>query len=332
MESLGQKFQKARMARDLTLDEAARMTKIRPNKLAEIEAEDFSNFPSLAYAKGFVLIYGKFLKVDVSPYLEGFESSGHMTVDGYSYLQDNRAPKPRRTEVVRREPSGSKGSLLPLVIGIVVLVAGFTLLKLMMDIRRIKPSSSDRDAQALAQASVSPTVSDISSGVVAPRALPADNTPAPSANASVSPKPVAQPVAEPSGTPAIAPTAIAAAPTPIATPQATVAAMPELADAEPEIRRAEPVRPEDLQNARSAMVTASPGINQFDIRPLRKTYIRVVVDNDAGGSFERWIDASAGPVQLRGQRIAVKVLDPRDLEIRKNGRLVSGRDADITMQ
>ncbi len=67
MESLGQKFQKARMARDLTLDEAARMTKIRPNKLAEIEAEDFSNFPSLAYAKGFVLIYGKFLKVDVSP-------------------------------------------------------------------------------------------------------------------------------------------------------------------------------------------------------------------------------------------------------------------------
>ena len=332
MESLGEKFQKARMARNLTLDEAARMTKIRPNKLAEIEAEDFSNFPSLAYAKGFVQIYGKFLNVDVSPYLEGFESSVQVTVDGYSYLQDNPAPKPRRTEVVRRESSGSKSALLPLVIGIVVLVAGFTLLKLMMDIRRIKPGSSDRDAQALAQASAAPTVSDISSGVVAPRALPADNTPAPSAGASVSPEPVAQPVAEPSGTPAIGPSALAAAPTPIATPQATVAATAELADAEPEIRRAEPVRPEDLQNARSAMATASPGINQFDIRPLRKTYIKVVVDNEAGGSFERWIDASAGPFQVRGQRITVKVLDPRDLEIRKNGRLVSGRDSDITMQ
>ena len=320
------------MARNLTLDEAARMTKIRPNRLAEIEAEDFSNVPSLAYAKGFVQIYGKFLNIDVSPYLKGFESSGHVTVDGYSYLQDNPAPKPRRTEVVRREPSGSKGSLLPLVIGIVVLVAGFTLLKLMMDIRRIKPTSSDRDAQALAQASAAPTGSAISSGVVAPRALPADHTPAPSARASVSPEPVAQPAAEPSGTPAIAPSAIAAVPTPIVTPQATVAAMPEFADGVPEIRRAEPVRPEDLQNARSAIATASPGINQFDIRPLRKTYIRVVVDNEAGGSFERWIDASAGPVQLRGQRITVKVLDPRDLEIRKNGRLVSGRDADITMQ
>lgn len=80
------------------------------------------------------------------------------------------------------------------------------------------------------------------------------------------------------------------------------------------------------------MATPSAEVNQFVIWPLRKTYIKVVVDDEAGGSFERWIDASAGPVQVRGQRITVKVLDPRDLEIRKNGRLVSGRDADITMQ
>ncbi|HEX8678778.1 MAG TPA: helix-turn-helix transcriptional regulator, partial [Chthoniobacterales bacterium] len=67
MEGLGEKFQKARLARNLTLEEAARMTKIRPAKLAELEAEDFSHFPSLAYAKGFLLIYGKFLNVDVTP-------------------------------------------------------------------------------------------------------------------------------------------------------------------------------------------------------------------------------------------------------------------------
>jgi len=102
MEGLGEKFQKARLARNLTIEEAARMTKIRPAKLAEIEAEDFSHFPSLAYAKGFLLIYGKFLNVDVAPYLEAFETSERMTVDGYSYLQDNPAPRPRRTP---RRPS-----------------------------------------------------------------------------------------------------------------------------------------------------------------------------------------------------------------------------------
>ncbi|MFN2475052.1 MAG: helix-turn-helix domain-containing protein [Chthoniobacterales bacterium] len=241
MEGLGEKFQKARTARNLTLDEAARMTKIRPNKLAEIEAEDFSHFPSLAYAKGFVLIYGKFLNVDVSPYLEAFETAEHMTVDGYSYLQDNPAPKPRRTEVVRREPrGGGKSSLLPLVIGIVVLIAGFTLLKLMMDIRRIEPSA--RDAQALAQgsATATPAVNAASNNVVAPRALPADATPAPTAVAVATPEPIATPLATPP--------VIATAPTPEPAAASTMAA-PPAPDSETEVRRAEPVHPEDLAAA-----------------------------------------------------------------------------------
>ena len=94
IEGLGKKFQEARLARNLTLDEAARMTKIRPHRLAEIEADDFSQFPSLAYAKGFLLIYGKFLDVDVTPYLDAFEDSESVTVDGYSYLQENERAKP----------------------------------------------------------------------------------------------------------------------------------------------------------------------------------------------------------------------------------------------
>src|SRR6476646_7098587 len=123
IEGLGKKFQEARLARKLTLDEAARMTKIRPQRLAEIEADDFSQFPSLAYAKGFLLIYGKFLDVDVTQYMEAFEGSDAVTVDGYSYLQDNPAPKPVRTRVTPRRSrpvaasSSSDGrppSLMPL--------------------------------------------------------------------------------------------------------------------------------------------------------------------------------------------------------------------------
>ena len=104
IEGLGKKFQEARRARNLTLDEAARMTKIRPARLAEIEADDFSQFPSLAYAKGFLLIYGKFLDVDVAPYLDAFEDSERVTVDGYSYLQENRPEKPVSAPVVPRRP------------------------------------------------------------------------------------------------------------------------------------------------------------------------------------------------------------------------------------
>ena len=70
MEGLGTKLKEARLARGLTLDEAGRLTKIRPGRLEEIENEDFSQFASLAYAKGFLLIYGKFLEVDVTPNCE----------------------------------------------------------------------------------------------------------------------------------------------------------------------------------------------------------------------------------------------------------------------
>ena len=109
IEGLGKKFQEARLARNLTLDEAARMTKIRPQRLAEIEADDFSQFPSLAYAKGFLLIYGKFLDVDVTPYLDAFEDSESVTVDGYSYLQENERAKPVSAPVVRRRPAATRG-------------------------------------------------------------------------------------------------------------------------------------------------------------------------------------------------------------------------------
>src|ERR1700737_3588841 len=125
IEGLGKKFQDARLARGLTLDEAARLTKIRPSRLAEIEADDFSQFPSLAYAKGFLQIYGKFLDVDVTPYLDVFETSQQMTVDGYSYLQDQPAPKARRVRARARVPvirrSGNRTSPLPLVIAIIAI-------------------------------------------------------------------------------------------------------------------------------------------------------------------------------------------------------------------
>ncbi|MDQ2659964.1 MAG: helix-turn-helix domain-containing protein [Verrucomicrobiota bacterium] len=311
MEGLGEKFQKARQARNLTLEEAARMTKIRPTKLAEIEAEDFSQFPSLAYAKGFILIYGKFLNVDVSPYLEAFETSEHVTVDGYSYLQDNPAPAPRRTELVRKAPPGDRSSLAPLLIGIVVLVAGFWFLKFMLDVRRLQPSGA-RDREALAQAA-SPSPA-ISGNIIAPRALPADSTPAPN------PTPVLLAKAVPTPPPSI----------PERT-QTIATALPPGPEGEPEVRRAEPVNAKDLKAAALAQAASpSPAVNRFELRPLRKTYVRVTVDG-GGKPVERWVNASEG-LTFRGKRIAVKVLDPRDVEIRKNGKVVGRGDSDVRME
>src|SRR5436190_865623 len=161
IEGLGKKFQEARQARNLTLDEAARMTKIRPARLAEIEADDFSQFPSLAYAKGFLLIYGKFVDRDVTTYLDAFEHSERVTVDGYSYLQENQPPKPVSTPVAPRRPVAARGrsdriSPMPLIFGIIVLVVGFSVMKLLLNVRRLAPGHGETTAQTSPGASSVP--------------------------------------------------------------------------------------------------------------------------------------------------------------------------------
>jgi cytoskeletal protein RodZ len=319
IEGLGKKFQEARLARNLTLDEAARMTKIRPSRLAEIEADDFSQFPSLAYAKGFLLIYGKFLDVDVTPYMEAFETSEHVTVDGYSYLQDNPAPKPVRAPVVRRRASSSSSertSLMPLVIGIIVLAVGFFLMKFILDIQRIAPRRTEQPPATQAS----------------PSATAAITTPVVAAPPRVAETPATNVVSAPSVAPSIgyATTTTAAAPSPTPIAVATPPPSPPPAASQPEVRRAEPVRPEDLVKAGAA---EAEGPNRVAIRPLKKTYIKVVVDNEAmKPAFERWISPADGPVEFRGQKIAVRVLDRDAVQIKKNGKLVADDDSDVTIE
>lgn len=225
MEGLGKKLQEARLARGLTLDEAGRLTKIRPAQLNDIENEDFSQFASLAYAKGFLVIYGKFLEVDVTPYLEAFETSETLTVDGYSYLQDAPEPEPVRPVVVRRRSSpggggGGRGGLMPLIIGVVVLVLGFTVMKWFFQMQRLKPRPGPAPgASPIATATVTESV-------IAPRTQPAEsNTPPPVTTTTVAP-------ATPTATVAPTVNAVASAP-------------PTTTTSEPEVRRAEPVHPQD---------------------------------------------------------------------------------------
>jgi cytoskeletal protein RodZ len=317
IEGLGKKFQEARLARGLTLDEAARMTKIRPTRLAEIEADDFSQFPSLAYAKGFLQIYGKFLEVDVTPYLEAFETSEQVTVDGYSYLQEEPAPAPVRAPVVRRRPSrpvtssrssspGARPSLMPLV-------------KLVVNLRRLAPQTPQASQTSpVAQTPARPA--NISGPY--PTTAPATNQPGEDRRVVArTPPPVASTpiVSAPAPSPNAAPVVAAATPPP---------APPSVAPSEPEVRRAEPVRAEDLTKA-----SEPTGPNHIAIRPLKKTYIKVVVDNERNTpAFERWVSPSDGTLEFRGERVAIRVLDRDAIQIKKNGKSLPEADSDVTIE
>jgi cytoskeleton protein RodZ len=319
IEGLGKKFQEARLARNLTLDEAARMTKIRPARLAEIEADDFSQFPSLAYAKGFLLIYGKFLDVDVTPYLDAFEDSERMTVDGYSYLQENRPQKPVAAPVVRRRRPATTGndriSPMPLIFGVLVLVIGFSVMKLILNVQRLAPGKGQSTAQ------VSPSASPVASA----RAVQPGTTEA-------SPSTVAS-----------APTIAPSAPSEVATSPVATAGPPEIRKAlaasaaprDPEVRRAKPVARDDLgkpQETTNSSSAESAEQNRVAIRPLKRTYVRVTVGDKSGSpAFERWVSPADGSVEFRGKHVSIRVLDPDAVQITKNGKALEDGDEDVTV-
>jgi cytoskeleton protein RodZ len=310
IEGLGKKFQEARKARNLSLEEAARLTRIRQSRLAEIEADDFSNFPSLAYAKGFLQIYGKFLEVDVSPYLDAFETSGHLTVDGYSYLQDAPAPKARRTAATRRTEN-TRPSLFPFLIGIAILVAGFWFLRFISNLQRITPRPPE------AATTATPSRTEAAATIVAPRALPVES---PARVAATAPPVKTTPtIAVPAATPV--PTAFA-----VETP-----ALPAPRAVEPEVRRAVPVRPDEVAAAQADNEAIdAEGPNRIDIKPLKRTYMQVTIDDDpTKPAFERWVSPSDGTVEFRGHRFSVRVLDREAVQIRKNGKIVSNGDTDL---
>ena len=288
MEPLGKKLQQARLAKKISLEEAARVTKIRAARIQELEAEDFSNFSSLAYAKGFLLIYGKFLDVDVTPYLDAFATSQEVSVDGYAYLQD--PPSSPVSPIVRRKPA-KRPTLLPFIIAVGVLVLGLYLVKLLLDIQRITPSRTSAGAVS----SASPPSTTPTENIIAPRALPVESAPASEAHVTIAPTPE---TAVPSST-------------------------------EPEVRRAEPVHPEDFV---APNVPTPPLANRVQITPIRKTFLRVTVDGRTEPAFNGWIDPSDPPPTFLGRHVTVKVLERNAVQVTKNGAALAADDADVTFE
>ncbi len=130
--SAGKILSQARLAKRLTIDEVAHATKLRPDKIVSLENDDFSRFGSLAYGKGFLQIYARYLGVDISDQLRMMEVPQQtVSIAEYQYLNSAPAPeKPSRSRAFperrdrhhrndRRAPS-----VLPLVIVLGLGVAG----------------------------------------------------------------------------------------------------------------------------------------------------------------------------------------------------------------
>jgi len=214
--SVGQKLKQARLAKNVTVEQAAHATKIRVERVRDLENDDFTNFPNLTYAKGFLIIYAKYLGVDVSDFTGTLVGARNVGVEDYEYLQ-KASPRPG----VSARPE-SKTSPWPVLFGLVLVfiaIIGIFIVPKLFQLGDLDTLNKPTPTSTIAP---EPTATPVSTPIaVAPISTPTP-TPIPSATPEV---PVARAIPVNSITPT--PT-----PLPSSTPEPDV-----------EIRRAEPVNP-----------------------------------------------------------------------------------------
>ena len=114
VESAGKKLQQARLHKQISVEEAARVTRMRPDKILDLEEDNYSNFPSMSYAKGFLLIYAKFLGVDVRDFADTLQTPNPVSSeDDYEYLNAGgqpagRGPRPPAVFAFLRAAAGAE--------------------------------------------------------------------------------------------------------------------------------------------------------------------------------------------------------------------------------
>ena len=132
-QDFGKHLQKARTDRGLSIEQAAAGVRIRSTFLRALESSDLTKFPNAAYAKSFLLMYGRYLGVDLKSVAAQIDTTTQMKVEGYQYLTNRAAGQPK----TKAEPEltfsaapapKSSDSWLPLLVlsgTVVVAVIGF---------------------------------------------------------------------------------------------------------------------------------------------------------------------------------------------------------------
>lgn len=116
MSSVGQQLQQARVARKLTVEDAAFKTHIPHQHLRDLENDDFTNFANPTYAKGFLKLYSRFLNVDLGDTLDDFAPSAPPGRPLQTHIQEahpSRVLNPSRMRTSRRASRRGRNPRLP---------------------------------------------------------------------------------------------------------------------------------------------------------------------------------------------------------------------------
>ena len=353
--SVGKKLQQSRLNKQLSIEEAARVTRIRPDKLLDLEEDNYSNFPSMSYAKGFLLLYARFLGVDVRDFADTLHAANPVSSDDYEYLNaasEGVQPPPDRRPY-RSSPRREHTILPVIVFGFLAGAIGLAIY-LVVSFQRLGNLEDIADKKDLSSPTASPAISTLPSA-------PAPTVPVASAVAVASAPPAATAFRAPINPNMPPPAIVAVAPAVTPAPPTAVVVQPPLPPPAPsgafdptrEVRRAEPVLPTPAAppaHADASPATLSPvgsppalasivptappdAVKEVSILPIRKTMVTIRKDMaDSAPIFEDWLYPGDGPLKVSGHKLWIQVQDPGAVQITQDGQPLTASRGDIQIE
>lgn len=329
-QDFGKHLQKARTDRGLSIEQAAAAVRIRSTFLRALESSDLTKFPNAAYAKSFLLMYGRYLGVDLKSVAAQIDTTTQMKVEGYQYLTNRAAEQPK----TKAEPEltfsaapapKSSGSWLPLLVlggTVVVALIGFVVWNNVNRLADREPAAPPKGAAPAVQGTSVEPLTKVPAPTPAPASPPqATETPPPRPVVIATPAPVA-PRAAPGETdiPRARPIS------PVAKLAATDSEL--LADMSPPKPRiisrtpaatpppAAPIVGEDENSVLGA------NSNTTVLEPKRKSW--VVIRTGPGGQvvFEDYLYPTAKPLRLPSGRYFIELKDADAVEITHKGQRI----------
>jgi cytoskeletal protein RodZ len=311
VETVGRRLQKARQEKKLTIDEVAAATKIRPERIVDLEADDLTHFPSLVYARSFLVKYARFLGLDIQDDLENFQVNRAVGFGEFKYLTAVPPPKYRPEPRFNQPAKKMAPPLILAVIAVLILIGVPLVAFFAVNLSRLSPEEEQNKTAATAKSVQSAT----------PIAV-------------ATPEPANQVLTPPTGSVQI-----------ISNAQTPSSSSPTAAPSV-EVRRALPVTAADKDSNKdtnkdatketsdaSPSPTSTAPPQKLEIKVKERTWLRVTKDRESSEPvFNGFIGPTSPAIVIQGNRFWLKALDKGALELRKNGQAVNGQDGDIVIE
>jgi len=125
MLSIGALLAAERERRGIPVEKAAKETRMRPQRIRDMEGDDLSHFTNPSYARMFIIAYAKYLGISMQTIGDHLPDRGEPGTEGYQYISTSTEDLPSLRNDIASKPARRSGPLVALlVVTLVVVVVG----------------------------------------------------------------------------------------------------------------------------------------------------------------------------------------------------------------